>query len=116
MIKKNGEYQVDLRREMRGGNGEVIIEHLWAPQNELKSHTRMCARLTLKPGCSIGFHNHDGEEEIFYLVSGTAEADDNGVKVRLKAGDTMLTGGGNGHAIANNGNEDLVVMAMIANY
>ena len=116
MIRKNGEYKVDLRKEMRGGNGEVTVEHLWAPQSELKSKTRMFARLTLKPGCSIGFHTHDQEEEVFYLVNGTAEVDDNGTKVQLQAGDTILTGGGDGHAIANIGRDNLVVMAVIASF
>ncbi len=116
MIRKNGEYKIDIRKEMRGGKGEVTIEHLWAPQDELKAKTRLFARLTLKPGCSIGFHTHDQEEEVFYLVQGTAEADDNGTKVKLRAGDTILTGGGSGHSIENIGTENLVIMAVIASY
>lgn len=116
MIKKNGQYQIDIRKEMRGGTGEVKIEHLWQPKEELKSKTRMCARLTLAPGCSIGFHAHDQEEEVFYLVQGNAEADDNGSTVTLAAGDTILTGGGAGHAIKNIGSNDLVIVAMIACY
>ena len=116
MIKRNGEYKVDLRKEMRGGKGEVTVEHLWAPKDELKANTRLFARLTLKPGCSIGFHTHDQEEEVFYLVQGTAEADDNGEKVELRAGDTILTGGGDGHAIGNIGDIDLVIMAVISSF
>lgn len=114
MIKKDGEYRVDVRKEMRGGEGEVVIEHLWAPKDELKANTRLFARLTVKPGCSIGYHIHDQEEEVFYLVQGQAEADDNGTKVVLKAGDSILTGGGAGHAIKNIGNENLVIMAVIS--
>ena len=116
MIKRDGQYQIDIRKEMRGGSGEVKIEHLWMPKDEMKSHTRMCARLTLAPGCSIGFHAHDNEEEIFYLAQGEAEADDNGITVNLKTGDTILTGGGAGHAVRNIGSDDLILIAMIACY
>jgi len=116
MIRRNGQYQIDIRKEMRGGNGEVKIEHLWKPKEEMKSHTRMCARLTLAPGCSIGFHAHDQEEEIFYIAQGEAEADDNGSKAVLNAGDTILTGNGAGHAVKNIGKNDLVLIAMIGCY
>lgn len=116
MIKRNGEFKVDLRKEMRGGNGEVKIEHLWEPGSELKANNRLWARLTLAPACGIGFHTHDEEEEVFYIVSGSAEADDNGVPVKLGAGDTILTGGGHGHAIKNIGADDLVIIAVISNY
>ncbi len=116
MIKKNGEYKIDLRKEMRGGNGEVKIEHLWDAGTELKADTRLWARLTLAPSCSIGFHNHDNEEEVFYIVSGNAEADDNGTPVKLSAGDTILTGNGAGHAIKNIGEADLVIIAVISSY
>ncbi len=116
MIRKNGEYKVDLRKEMRGGNGEVKIEHLWDAASELKADNRLWARLTLAPSCSIGFHNHDKEEEVFYIVSGNAEADDNGTPAKLSTGDTILTGNGAGHAIKNIGEDDLVIIAVISNY
>ena len=76
----------------------------------------MFSRITLEPGCSIGFHNHDNEEEIFYIISGQATADDNGSTVTLNPGDTILTGNGNGHAIENRGTLPLVMMAVIVRY
>ncbi len=116
MIRHENEYRVDLREAMRGGNGTVKIEHLWEAEKELRSATRMCAKITLAPGNSIGYHEHGLEEEIFYLVSGTAEADDNGKKELLHAGDTLLTGNGAGHAIKNVGSDDLVLMAFIGKF
>ncbi|MCQ2379147.1 MAG: cupin domain-containing protein, partial [Victivallaceae bacterium] len=71
---------------------------------------------TLAPGDSIGFHRHDREEEIFFVVSGVAEADDDGVRRELHAGDTLLTGNGAGHAIKNIGNDDLVLAAFIGRF
>ena len=116
MIRKAGNYRTEVRDNMRGGNGSVKIEHLWEPGTEMHGHNRMAARLTLPPGGSIGFHNHENEDEIFVIVKGVAEADDNGTISRLEAGDTLLTGNGAGHAIRNIGDEDLELVALISTY
>ncbi len=112
MIRRNDEFRSEVRREMRSGKGEVKIEHLWESGSELKADTRMFGRLTLLPGCSIGFHEHQGEEEIFYVLSGHAKVDDNGTISEVFSGDTILTGGA-GHAIENVGQDPLVLLAVI---
>ena len=91
MIRRNGEYKTEFREEMRGGKGSVKLEEFWAPKTEMRSKNRMFSRLTLNPGCSIGFHPHDAEDEIFVVVRGRAEADDNGDIVELGPGDPILT-------------------------
>ncbi len=116
MIRHQGEYRAERREAMRGGAGSVLIEHFWEPGPELRSPTRMCARLTLEPGSSIGFHRHEAEEEIFVIVRGEAEVDDDGRTVRLRAGDTVLTGGGAGHAVKSVGAEPLEMVALIARF
>ncbi len=116
MIRRNGAYKTELREEMRGGKGTVKIEHFWAPGTELRSKNRMFAKLTIEPGGSIGFHPHDAEEEVFVIIRGRAEADDNGEIVELETGDTILTGNGDGHAIRNIGDEPLELLAVISTY
>ena len=116
MIKHNGEYKCDIRENMRGGNGSVKIEQLWNPGEELKANNRLFAKLSLEPGSGIGFHNHDNEEEVFVIIKGTAEADDNGKIEILKAGDTILTANGAGHSIKNIGDETLEILAVISCY
>ena len=116
MIRKAGTYRTELRENMRGGSGTVKIEHFWEPGSEMLAHNRMAARLTLPPGGSIGFHNHENEDEIFVIVKGQAGADDNGKTTLLSAGDTLLTGNGAGHSIRNVGKEDLELVALISTY
>ena len=116
MIRKNGEYTVDIRENMRDGEGKVKIEKLWIPGEDLKANNRLFAKLTLESGCSIGFHQHDDEEEVFVILAGKAEADDNGKTVILEAGDTILTGDGDGHAIKCVSNENLEILAVISGY
>jgi mannose-6-phosphate isomerase-like protein (cupin superfamily) len=116
MIKKNNEYEVDCRQNMRGGDGEVKIEHLWDCEKELKANNRLFARMTFEPGSGIGFHKHDNEEEVFVIIKGQAEADDDGKKVILNPGDTILTADGAGHSIKSIGDEPLELLAVISCY
>ena len=115
MIRRDGHYDIDLRENMRGGTGAVRIEHFWK-KDELKSNTRLCARLTLDPGSSIGFHEHADEEEIFVVVSGQARATNGNDVKTLRPGDTLLTGGGAGHAVEATGADPLVLFAVIVQY
>lgn len=116
MIRHQGEFRTELRVKMRGGEGSVKIEHLWEPGTELKAKTRLCARLTLEPGSSIGWHDHVAEEEVYVIVRGEGEVEENGRKFPVKAGDSVLTGNGAGHSLANTGTGTLELLAFIAQY
>lgn len=116
MYKKSCDLTREVKNKMRGGEGEVVIDHFWN-KDELKSQNRLFARLTLAPGSSIGFHRHENEEEIFVIVRGEAELnDDEKGLVRLEAGDTIHTGDGAGHAVKSVGCEPLEMIAVINQY
>ena len=112
MRKQPADMMHEIKEQMRGGDGHAELLHVFS-QNELRGRCRLFAKITLQPGCSIGPHVHDQEEEIFYLLEGTAEADDNGTAITLTPGDALLTGGGQSHAIANRGTVPVVMMAVI---
>ena len=115
MIKYKNEMRTEERPNMRGGNGTVKITHA-LEQTEINGPMRLCATLTLEPGASIGEHNHEKEDEIFYIVSGTAKINDNGTEKIVYAGDTIITGNGDSHSIENIGIDTLVVFATIVTY
>ena len=75
------------------------------------------ARVILKPGCSLGYHKHEGTSETLYILSGTAEYNDNGTETELFPGDVAYCAEGESHSIGNNAHSktDLVVMALIVN-
>lgn len=116
MFKKSDSYAQERRAAMRGGTGETTVEHVWKPGDDMRSPTRMFARLVLNPGCSIGWHVHEDEEEIFYILSGRAAVNDNGTNVFVSEGDSTITRSGEGHSIACEGDEPLVVLACIVKY
>ncbi|NLW46879.1 MAG: cupin domain-containing protein [Firmicutes bacterium] len=115
MIRETNEMELELREKMRGGSGTVRIKHIFKA-DELKGKARMLAEITLPVGGSIGFHKHDQEEEIFYFISGKGRVDDQGIVKEVKAGDAVLTGGGNGHAVENTGEQPLLFLALILLY
>ena len=112
MIRKAADCKKEYREHMRGGNGTVEITNFASPA-ELNDKGRLFANITLKPGCSIGYHVHENDSELFYLMKGEALYNDNGVEHILSAGDVMVCPAGTGHAIANNGEEDVEICAVI---
>ena len=112
MIRKASDAEVVVMENMRGGMGSVTITQL-ADKNELYDKSRLYAKMTIKPGCSIGYHMHENEMEAYHIISGIGTYDDNGSTVELYPGDTSITPSGQGHGIVNNGSEDLVMIALI---
>jgi len=112
MIRNAKEMISELKHEMRGGKGDVEITNIFS-QNELTGKARLCARITINPGCSIGLHEHLAEEEIFYIISGEGLVNDNGTVKEVAAGDAILTGNGASHSIENIGKVPLVLVAVI---
>lgn len=112
MIRKANEMFKEIKDEMRGGKGSVELTHIFK-QNELTGKARLCAKITINPGCSIGLHEHVKEEEIFFVIKGTGLVEDNGVRSEVQTGDAILTGGGASHSIENIGSEILELMAVI---
>jgi len=107
---------MELRREikenMRGGNGQVILEHVLGKE-ELGEKGKLYARVTLKKGCSIGYHEHHNESETYFILSGQGVYHDDGQERIVRAGDVTYTPDGHGHGMTNENDEDLVVMALI---
>ncbi len=112
MIARNDALQTELRANMRGGKGNVKVEHWFRPE-AFSAKARLCARLTIEPGGSIGSHTHDGEDEIYLVLSGNGVIEEQGEWVPIRAGDAILTGKGGSHGVENTGSEPLVIAAVI---
>ena len=112
MIRKAADCKKVYNEKMRGGNGTVEITNFATPE-ELNNKGRLFANITLRPGCSIGYHVHENDTELVYSMKGEALYNDNGTECVLSAGDVMICPAGTGHAVANNGQEDVELCAVI---
>lgn len=108
-------YETIVMQEAYGGKGEVKLEMLLG-EAELKDKCGLFARVTIPAGSSLGYHEHHGNGESYFVISGEGVYDDNGVKRTVKAGETTWTPDGSGHGFDNTaGGEDLVFVALIVN-
>lgn len=105
---------MEIRRveNMAGGKGHVLIKDILG-EKELNGKCGLYSEVTIEPGCSLGYHEHHGESETYYILSGKGDYNDNGTVRPVKEGDITYTPNGCGHGLENTGDENLVFMALI---
>ena len=108
-------HRVERKEKAAGGKGHLIIEHLLGP-DQLKDQCGMFAHVVIEPNCSLGYHEHHGNGEAYYITRGTGKYSDNGNIVQVKAGDVVFCPDGEGHGIENtSADENLEFTALIIN-
>ncbi|MGN1349044.1 MAG: cupin domain-containing protein [Acutalibacteraceae bacterium] len=115
MVKRKSEMNEQIKVAMRGGDGQAVVTNI-LDKGEYKGNARLLGVITLEKDCSIGAHVHENEEEVFYVIEGTATYNDNGNTVILEKGDSCVCLGGEEHSIANRNDETLKVFAVILTY
>ena len=101
-------------RPSANGVGEILIEKIL--DEELADKCGLYARVTIPAGSVLGYHEHHGNGESYFVLSGEAIYDDNGVKRIIRPGDSTWTPDGSGHGVDNSqGKEPIVFMALIVN-
>lgn len=113
MIRQASECKTENRENMRGGYGTVHMTSLISGPQELYDKGRLFSKISLGPGCSIGYHVHEHDSEIYYITAGTAEYNDNGVIREVHAGDVAICPEGEGHSLTNSSNEVVELIALI---
>lgn len=115
MVKRKSEMNEQIKVAMRGGDGQAVVTNI-LDKGEYKGSARLLGVITLEKDCSIGAHVHENEEEVFYVIEGTAVYNDNGKTAILEKGDSCVCLGGEEHSIANRNDETLKVFAVILTY
>jgi len=105
-----------LRREgFQKGEGGGFARHLIASGSlEGTSRFHMVSHITLDAGASIGIHCHEGDEEVYCILSGTGEYLDGETWIPVKPGHITVALRGGTHALRNTGTEPLELVAVIA--
>lgn len=111
-MTKAEEREVVTVERVNGGAGFIMKEALIGAE-ELGEHCKMFSKVTLPPHCELGYHEHHGETETYYILTGTGMYDDNGKAVLAEAGDVFFCKDGDGHGLKNTGEEDLSFVALI---
>ncbi len=95
-----------------GGTGRFSVRTLL--KEEFESDLAYVRELVLKAHSSIGIHDHHGDEEIYYIVSGQGVMIVDDEKRDVKPGDAVLTSSGSSHGLLNESDKDLKIFVVCA--
>ena len=96
-----------------GGGGQLTRRQLIKTDADLCDKGRLFGHMTLAPDSSIGYHVHNGDSELYYILNGTGVYNDNGTEVPVEAGDLTIVKAGEGHALKNTGETPMDFIALI---
>ncbi|MCF0237675.1 MAG: cupin domain-containing protein [Sphaerochaetaceae bacterium] len=113
MIRRKNEVVSERHDHKFGGEGYIVVDSLITSDKEFNGKGRAFCHTTLQPGCEIGFHQHHGESEIYYFLTGEGKFNDDGSIVDISAGDVTFTFDGQGHGVKNTGNVPMEIIAVI---
>ncbi|OLU36382.1 cupin domain-containing protein [Ileibacterium valens] len=104
-----------VKENLGGGKGRVLVYNIVSSE-KLGKVGRMYARVVLEPGCSVGWHQHNGETEPYYIIKGHADFIDNDKSItKVGPGDICTIEDGQYHSIENNYDENMEMIALIYN-
>ena len=112
MIRRSTEMREERIHELKEGKGTIKVFHM-LEKDELSGKGRLCAREIIAPGNSVGFHKHEGDFELYYVLEGEGLVNDNGLEITIRKGDAVRTGHGESHAIKNVGDKNLELITII---
>ena len=93
----------------KGGNGQLDTRNFVDANNKI-----MMSRL--KPGANIGYHSHEQNSEIIYILSGEGHFEYDDTIEQVKAGDVHYCPMGHSHAFYNDGTDDLAYFAIVGEH
>ena len=102
-----GEMETKVLPQFKGGEGEFLVKMF-------TDGTGKIMRGTLAPGSAIGYHKHETNCEIIYILSGTGKCKYEDGEETLAAGDCHYCPYGKSHALINNGVENLEFFAIVS--
>ena len=98
--------ETKVLHQFQGGNGDILAKVCADELNRI-------VKSVYAPGVSTGYHCHDTSSEIIFILSGSCKVLHDGVEERLCAGDCHYCKKGQSHAVINDGDEDLVMYAVV---
>ena len=100
--------KIEEKKELnfKGGNGELDTRNFVDPKNKI-----MMSRLT--PGANIGYHQHEMNSEVIFILSGEGHFIYDGEEEKVKSGDVHYCPMGHSHAFYNDGDNDLSYLAIV---
>lgn len=112
MIRKSEDFKVEKIEGLKCGKGYVTVVNFFEEEDFL-GKGRLYGKSIIKPGNSIGYHRHEGDQEAYFILKGKALYNYNGVETILEPGSLAICRDGEYHSIEAYGHEDLEYIMLI---
>ena len=90
----------------KGGEGSLIANMFFDGTNRI-------LRGRLKPGCTIGYHKHEGSCEMIFILEGNGKVILEAGEERVEAGNMHYCPENHSHSLVNDSDKDLVFVAVV---
>ncbi|MCD6308801.1 MAG: cupin domain-containing protein [Candidatus Latescibacteria bacterium] len=91
------------------GHGSILFRRLWNPE-AFATNWYVVSHAVVPPGSSIGYHQHNTREEVYYLIAGRGRLTANGRTFDVRAGDAVPCRLHGAHGIYNDSGDDLELL------
>jgi mannose-6-phosphate isomerase-like protein (cupin superfamily) len=104
----------DISQPLRSPLGETVYELVGTAQTSGQTNKQSLAYIVIPPGGCSSHHYHLVTEESYFIISGKAQMVVDGELISLSSGQACLIKPPSRHEITNNGDIDLVFLAVCA--
>lgn len=112
MIVQKEKLKCLKQENARGGIG-VVLQHPYLENLVVESKLTGFNLMVLEAGVTIGYHQHVGSEELYYILEGTPTVVDDGKEEVIGPGTVIWTSNGHFHSLANNTNKVVKFLAFV---
>jgi len=91
------------------GKGDIFFRRIWS-DDSFSTNWYVVSHAVLPPGSSIGYHQHNTREEVYYIISGNGRLTANGYTFDVREGDAVPCRLHGSHGIYNNADDDLELL------
>jgi mannose-6-phosphate isomerase-like protein (cupin superfamily) len=99
------------RAAEHGGIGPIVFRRLMAA-DQFESKIDFLDLTIIPPNSTIGRHGHTGNEELYFIVSGTPLMRVDGAERRLRRADVTVVRSGGWHELVNDTADDVEIFVV----
>lgn len=99
--------------EYNSAGGEAFALYNLKEFEKINEKIKQFSYVEVNVGEEVPFHEHHGNAENYYIISGKGLYNDNGKEIEVGAGTVTFTPSGEGHALKNIGDDKLKFIALV---
>ena len=114
-IRLSSESNRIIEKNCHNGEGSIVFREIFKKDN-FKSSIQFLHETEILPNSTIGYHKHEGNEEIYYIISGKGLMMVDNYEKEVGPGDAIITQSGSSHGLKNTGSTNLKILVFEAVY